>query len=258
MESLIASSHHYYVMFLTIEDDPGIDEIAQLIGKRYKGKRLSNTIRQTRLSLDEPLGSLSLLVHNKQQASNNTIKYFYDIYIGNLKKKKSYFLCYPYSSLSKNILEILKGLHTKIYFYAGNVEKVVSFVKQNLIGQSETALYGPYTLSIVKYSAEVAEESNAKVVSLTGISPINSNIYDVLNSSASITLTPISLKMSCINTSDKREAIELAFDKLGNYRFWLKRNAQLDVLPLLNLVFSFLSELDAFDYATRLSSSTII
>jgi hypothetical protein len=207
------------------------------------------------LALNRPYGTDS--VTQKIEEENKSTIYLYDLYLGEVKSdRRSYFyLSYPYARLGKILDESFKGKILKTIIKP--VVPTVLHYMQNrgVIGLTKIE-HDRLNIDITKYSAEITEEANANRINISGKNPLNSHVYDILNKDPQVFLKPISLKLKCI--IDEVGMIELAFDKLGNMKFWLRQNGQQNILSILPTTLEFFSEIKALKGSPYINSLSLL
>jgi len=260
INSIISSSHHYYLAFFESTQLKSINKIVDLFPVNPKSISL-NPGSEGFSHLQEEIGSLYgseiLLAKNKGRDRKGIPHYWYDFYYGFVdQERKIYFICYPYSKLSRFLERGFDEKALKPNFFKANVEKVLEHMRNRGKKTISRIERQGFEIDITKYTAEVKEEANANKVSLVGANPLNSRIFDVLNDDKSITIEATALKIKC--RKDKIGEIELAFDRLGNFRFWLKKNSQEVTLPMIKFVFQFFSEISSLDKTQFLSRHTFL
>ena len=112
-------------------------------------------------------------------------------------------------------------------------------------------------IDITRYSAEIAEdEPHAKKVNLIGANPLNSKVFELLNSLQEVEITTISLKLK--SSFPQLGDIELSCDKLGNYRFWVKKDMESEALHIVPRVFNFILNTGGTRTGTFITKTTLL
>lgn len=265
IESVIASNHHYYVFFFQSAKIKNFKLIAQIfdvvsdfeIITFDKNKEME--ICHLQLELDKSYGSESVLELNQSKTKKGSSFYWYDFYIGKIKlNEKEYFLiCYPYSKLGKFLEKCFNLKSIQTTFYKPDLEKILDYMRhRNNKGLSSVEQNG-FIADITRYSAQVKEDQDmANKINIIGENPLKSKTFEILNSGEGITMETVSLKLRCkqLEVGD----VELSFDRLGNYRFWLKRNAQKSSLPTIPFAFKFLMEIAPLQASNFISTNTFL
>ncbi|MDF2190556.1 hypothetical protein [Paraflavitalea sp. CAU 1676] len=272
IESIIATSHHYYLLFFESEKLRNWNSIPEVFDRHYECEVLSGSkskgdgLFHMQMEFESPFGSETLLTSNISRKVKGSVYYWYDFYYGKVNPDSSvWFLCFPYSKFSKYIEKSFKekGIFPK--FLKSNVPSVLSYLKDRVNGERVTSIERKgFNIDITKYTAEVKESANANKVSLLGVNPLNSKIYDVLNSSTEISIEATALRVKCdllhkdIDKKGAKGQIELSFDRIGNFRFWLKRETYLEDLALLRYIYLYFSEIKSLEKSTFLSSQNLL
>lgn len=264
IESIIASSHHYYVVFVEstqvktlaslmkiFDSDPTFEYIKMDAPKQELPIHLQ-------LEIDECYGSESLLQINKSRTRKGTTTYWYDFYIGKVPNQKNpiFYICYPYSRVARFLESSFDSNNISRHFYKPKVNKVLEFMKsrgtKDLLGLEKQG----FELDITKYTAEIKDEANANKVNLIGDNPLDSRIFQLLENDKSITIEATALKLKCKNINIGE--LEMSFDRLGNYRFWLKRDLQKKSVPIISFLFQFFAEIDSLEQSRFISTRTLL
>jgi len=264
IESSIASNHYYYVFFFAAPKIKTLSSIPDLFDFEADHKIISSDKNRQwefchfQLELDKMYGSEAVLVMNKSKKKENY--YWYDFYVGKieLEGKKYYYTCYPYSKLGKFLERSLREKSIQPVFYKPDLQGVLDYMKtRNNTGLSVIENAG-FSADIVRYSGEVTEdETQANRVNIIGANPLKSKTYEILSRPENeIGIVTISLKLKC--KQEKIGDIELSFDRLGNYRFWLRKFAQDTSIPVIPYAFKFLMEIAPLESSNFISQNTLL
>lgn len=214
------------------------------------------SILHIQIEIEGAYGNEVLLRPNKSLKRKGC--YWYDLYVGQITSLNNvYFICYPYSKLSKYLEEILKKKSPFPVFHKTNVNKVLEYMRQKNSKPPLRLKKEGFEPEITKYTAEVKESADADRVNLMGSNPLNSTIFEVLNNNENISIEATALKVKC-DIKKVNWNMELSFDRLGNYRFWLKRDLQASTLPMINYVYRFFSEISSIEKNNYLSIHTFL
>lgn len=240
------SRHFFYVAFFEAPKIKSLNSLIEIFGKNKKAETFDfragddNAIRLA-VPLELAYGEDSVM-----EASRITIRgkeyYLYNFYMTRqvVDRKTIYSISFPYKALSNYIEERFFENDIERVYHVPVVENILDHIRyRGENGLSRKEKQG-YLFDIIKYSARVKESATAKKVSLAGESPLNSTIYDVLSRDTRFKIIPLAMKLKSVYS--KIGEFELSFDKLGNYRFWLRRDAQPVALPMLTHTFEYLWE----------------
>lgn len=263
VKSLISSSHHYYLTFCEISQFRSLTKVQDIFPINPKSVSLNNAkiASESFYHLQEEIaglyGSEVVLSANKSKERKGALHYWYDFYIGYADPdRRIVFICYPYTKLSRFLESNFRRLSLKPVFYKASVLKVLDHMRNKGKRNLSRAERDGFEIDITKYTAEVKEEANANKVSLIGANPLNSRIFDVLNEDKSISIEATALKLKCFKAGIGE--MELSFDRLGNFRFWLKRDAQMSTLPMIKSIFQFFTEISCLEKGQFLSSYSLL
>lgn len=269
INSGISSNHHYYVFFFELTNMSSLSNIASIFDcesdfEIFKVDSSSELdFCHLQLELDKIYGSEAVLLLNKNPKKKNPkdkFYYWYDFYIGSLylDNKKIYYVCYPYSGLGKFLTTSFQAKSIKTVFFKPQLALVLEYMAHRNISGISIAEKNGFTADITKYAAQVKDDENkANKVTILGENPLKSKTFEILNrKDQGISIETVSLKLSC--KQENVGEIELSFDKLGNYRFWLKKNAQEITIPSIPFAFKFLMEVAPLERSTFISSNTLL
>jgi len=264
IKSIISSSHHYYLAFWESAQLRSVSKILGIFPTNPSQEQLitnsknnSDIIYHVQEEIATLYGSEILLNANKSKERKGDTYYWYDFYYGLVDpERKIYFICYPYNKLSRFIETNFNMQSVKPSFYKANVITVLEHMRNRGKKNISQAEKEGFEIDITKYTAEVKEEANANKVNLIGANPLNSRIFDVLNDDKSITIEATALKLKC--HKEKIGEFELSFDRLGNFRFWLKKDCQLTSLPMIRYVYRFFSDINSLNKSSFLSAHTLL
>lgn len=246
IDSIIATSHNYYVIYLKFERPISLPDIIRCftVHNRVKSSLQERNLNYSRFQLELPylLGLESVLQTNKGGFYDNKDHYWYDFYINNAStdNSKEFFLCYPYAKLSEFIEYCFSSKAIEKLVLKPQVPGLLTYLKirgSTPLESQKTNL----TLNIIKYSASV-QEPNAKKINIFGDNPLESMVYELVSAHSELNVEPLSLRLKCsVNAS---EILEISFDKLGNGRFWMKKNNQENTALLLPQIFKLFQEIN--------------
>lgn len=261
INSAISSSHHFYVVFIESNKMTSLDRLASAFPKNSLrevikiGGSQKNGVTHIQAELNRICGSETLLSRNRSNTSSTS--YYYDFYLGVADaESRTFFVCYPYSSVVEEVDRWITDLFKDREFNRANVHDTLTYMKERKTTKRTQVENDGFNFEIVKYSAEVKEEANADRVSLVGSRPLESRIFDVLMKDKRISIETTSLKLSC-KRQDGQE-LELAFDRLGNFRFWMKREQQVMTLSILQHMYRFLAETKVLHKTSVIKSKTLL
>jgi hypothetical protein len=258
--SSISSAHHYYLVFTKPEVNYTLNEVYnEFCDKGFSELILKSPeaeIYHVQKRYNSKFGSSILLFSNKDIENPNLV--WYDFYIGMLKhgSDQVYFICYPYKNIQKEVLK--SNFLSNTLFYLPNVENVLNYFKHrsNQENLAPTDKEDDFISEIVKYTAELKDDANADRINIIGNNPLNSSIYKFIEANSSISIKHSSMKLKCIRLA--LGSIDLLFDRHGNFRFWIPKNTIEQTLVMISSVFTFFSEIDAFNLGRELSSYSTI
>lgn len=240
-DSRLASSHHYYIVFFEAKEVASINEIYKLFSVTKKKEDADLEVPElqfTHIQLELPgaYGSPLVLAGNMSRKIDNVQHYWYDFYLGAfmVKRKQVFFISYPYVRLGKYIESCLSSNRIRRTLYKPDISRVMEFMKiheGNYYYEAEKL-----KADIKKYTAKVIDDKTNKI-HISGGNPLNSDVFKILSKAKSIKIQPTSLKMNCLIKS--RGEIDLSFDKLGNYRFWIPYNKELNSFSTIPSIYKF-------------------
>lgn len=241
IKSKIETNHNYYTIVFELDQTQNINKLIERFNFTIPPEPIELNNRKekffhTELLSNELFSSESFLKENRVSKAGK-ILYRYDLYIGelNLANKKVFFISFPYKALGKYIdANFLTKFFTRT-FLIPDVDIILNYMKNKEKHELNYMEKFNYEVNITKYTAKIMESPNAKKVSLSGVNPLQSPVYDILSSQ--IKVEPILLKLSCINR--RIGELELSFDKYGNYRFWLFKDKKTETLSVLPYVINF-------------------
>lgn len=264
VDSIISSHHHFYVFFVSSPKLRSLKGLAELfdfpssfeIKSFNKKKELSYCHLQ--LGLPKAYGNELLFEANKKKLKNGDTIFWHDFYLGRftISNNEYYYICYPYNKLGKLLENCLHEKNVFTNFYKPNVEEVLTYMKKRKNNRNtEPEKEGLY-VEITKFTAQVEEEGNANKINLIGNNPLNSRAFDVLKTDLGISIETVSLKLNC--NLDQVGNVDLSFDRLGNYRFWLRRDSQEITLPVIPSAFRFLMQITPLKTSSFVSKNTLL
>jgi hypothetical protein len=265
IESTISSNHHYYLFFFESSKLKTLSSVTSIFGNNNSyeiisfGKNKEMEFCHLQLEIDKLFGSESVMALNISKTKKGGPFYWYDFYIGkiDLNEKKFFFICYPYNRLGRYLVDIFHSKSVQTIFYKPKLEDVLDYMKnRNNKGLSQVEKSG-FNADITKYSARITEDDNrANRINIIGENPLKSKTFEILSSEKDIGIETISLKLRCsqVNVGD----IELSFDSIGNYRFWLKKYAQKTSIPVIPFGFKFLMEIAPLQQSDFISINTFL
>lgn len=260
IKSLISSAHHYYVIFFEAERFKTINEILSVFPGKKKSKEISYKSRKylhAQVLIEKRYGSENAISGNQYINSEEQISYWYDFYIGKMEvdERRVFFISFPYFKMRKFLERVFKDKNITPRFYKPQLVRVLEYMH----GEKRSAVYDTkegFTAEIIKYSASISDFENKSRMSLIGDNPLESRAYKILNSDSQLTVVTTSLKLRC--TKLGLGDLEMSFDKLGNYRYWIKRNAEESATPIVPYAFDFFKKLDAFEINEYIGNQTLL
>lgn len=255
----LTSLHHYYVVFFEAKELTSPLEIFKLfhVSKNKETnptKDGSGSVLHFQLELPKAFGSLSILSTNKATEIDNVQNYWYDFYAGEIiiSKRKFFYISYPYVKLGKYIESHLSSNRIRRVLYKPQMTSVMDFMKLH-DGQY---VHKSFKADIIKYTASIMEDNNANKINILGRNPLKSSVYKLLSEAQNIAFETTSLKMQCFDKDTG--SLELAFDRLGNYRFWVGYEKDIEVYSTLPSVFRFLYRENLLEEDTFFNSFTLL
>ncbi len=245
-DSVISSSHHYYVIFFDAHKINSINDIVHAISDPVESEEIvvkNRKYRHIQVLIDRRYGSENALIGNMKR-KGDSVYYWYDMYIGKteIEGKKIFFVAYPYFKLRNYLEGIFADASLKPNYFKAKLKEVMEYMK----GEDRAASKNPtegFDAEIIKYSAAIKDSENASKINLSGINPLNSRAFDILNQDSKITVSTTSLKLRCSKLGIG--SLEISFDKLGNYRFWIKRDSANVAVPMVPYAFNFFKDINA-------------
>ncbi|MCO5949098.1 hypothetical protein [Mucilaginibacter flavidus] len=263
--SILDSSHHFYILCFESQQIKNVDQIIDLIDDSKESAPIitsSNQFVHLQVEIEKAYGSESLLEVNLHLDKDGKKLYTYDFYLGIqiINGKPLYFICYLYSKLGKYIDDCFAKRGIIKTVYKAKINALLQYMNQRIEKGYEAEEKEGLLISITRYAADVKEESNANKINIIGKNPLQSKIFDVLNNTEGITIEPVSLKLKCTETSSEgiTNSLPLAIDRLGNFRFWLYRNGQSNIIPLIQPTLQFFSEINALEDSTFVNTRTML
>lgn len=254
IESVIATSHYYYVSFFDSPQIKSISAITKLIADKFEIEPVStkskNLFHLQILLEGKAYGAESVLNGNRVIKKDKTF-YWYDIYIGKVESSPNiYFICFPYNKLKYYIANLFEDNSVEPNYHKPKVKEVLEKMESGYQSTDRSL-----TVQISKYTAKVKDEANASRVNIIGENPLNSKVYNLLKKHK-VGLTTTSLKLRCSKVGAGH--IEISFDRIGNYRFWIKRDSAETSLPLLTNAYSFFSDMGVLEIDSYMSFQTLL
>jgi hypothetical protein len=253
IESVIASSHYYYVNFFDCPSIKSVSAITKLLSDTFEIEPVSKknkNLFHLQVLIEKQYGSERVLIAN-QVKKRGRIYFWYDLYIGKVEGSENiFFICYPYNKIKEYLARLFSTNNLVPDFHKPLVKNVLEKMESGYVGGEQD-----FTVHISKYSAQVISEPNANRVNIIGQNPLNSKVYNLLKDNK-IPLKTTSLKLRCTKTAIG--TIEISFDRLGNYRFWIKRDAADFTIPLLSNSFRFFEDMEALEIDSYMSIHTLL
>jgi hypothetical protein len=243
-DSRLSSSHHYYIVFFEAKEIGTIDELYKIFQVKKTKESISilgssQPITHFQLELPVAYGSRVLLAGNESRMVDGVQNYWYDFYAGEiqLRKKRFFFISYPYVRLGKYIEACFFSNRIRRTLYKPEMPEVMKFMKEH----DGTYVFSneKMRIDISKYAAKVLDDTADKV-HISGKNPLNSTVFKILNESNSVEIETTALKMSCYIPDVGK--IELSFDRLGNYRFWIPYKHEISTFSTLPSVLKFFDQ----------------
>ncbi|KQM70355.1 hypothetical protein ASE74_23530 [Pedobacter sp. Leaf216] len=261
IDSALSSSHFYYLVFLESEQLNSIGDVFNILKGNQDKEKIPSSSQQlpfyhVQVEIARALGSESILSLNSSRSDGPINFFWYDFYIGQLRGvEKKFFICYPYIKLGKYLDDCLTEAKIKRKVLKPSVERVLDYMKVNELGLNKTqAEQEGLLIEITKYSAAVKDDSISRV-NIAGSNPLSSRVYELLSQDSRIGIEPLSLKLNC---SKDGQTLDLSFDKLGNLRFWLKRESESTISPIMITSFEYFDEIKAFEDSSYISKLTLL
>jgi hypothetical protein len=263
--SSIASSHYYYIVYLQSDQFKNASDIVNCFDVKkeqevesFPQNNIAYQYIHLQIELPKSYGAESILFNNKGQLKNGVQFYWYDLYIGEIELDglTSHYICYPYTKLSTYIDDCFAKKGIKKRILKPDVNIVLAYMKDIAENKRQQISIANLNVEITKYSAEIKEEVNANKINIFGTNPLKSRVFKVLSSDSDIVIAPMSLKLLC--TLLQVGVIELSFDRLGNFRFWLKKSGQQDALSVLPKSMEFFNLISALVYSSYINSYTLL
>jgi len=261
ISSALSSSHFYYLVFLESDQIKSIQDIFAIFKGNQQKERINSGKNETsfyhlQIEIGKALGSESVLSLNSSRSQDGISYFWYDFYIGEiLNAKNQFIICYPYIKLGKYLDDRLNDAKIKRKILKPSVEKVLEYMKENEIDKNTTKAENQgLVVEITKYSAAVKDDSISRV-NIAGSNPLSSRVYELLSNDDRIGIEPLSLKLNC---SKDAENLDLSFDKLGNLRFWIKRDSEHNLNIVLNASHEYFGEISAFEESSYISKLTLL
>lgn len=261
IDSVIATSHHYYVIYLRFKKSITFSDLLKCFTQNplVKNSYSETAHNLTHLQLELPylLGIENVLQVNKGGFYDNKQHYWYDFYISNISStnKSDYILCYPYTKLSDFIEYCFNQKVLEMLVLKPQVPELLNYLKDRGKVPANIQKSG-FVLDIIKYSAAINEEMNAKKLIIFGENPLESRVFEIVNNDSQLKVEPLSLRLKCsLNSS---EILEISFDKLGNGRFWMKKNHQNNITTILPSVLQLFYEINGLKQSLYINSYSLL
>jgi hypothetical protein len=260
IESPLATSHHFYLVFFDTFKDVPLSSLLSLFDAPKDHEKISllenkkDFVLHFQLELKKAYGIESVLLANRNKKTGG---FWYDFYLGKSYESGTtyYYICYPYALLGKYIENAFIDKKVKRVFLKPQVKDVLSYMKKRQTKNRPKIDLHNLQTDIVKYSARVTEESNANRINIIGANPLDSRVFDILNKDDEIQIEPISLKIKCVK--EEIGKIEISFDKLGNCRFWLTKDTE-EKFSLIPYLLKFYLSIGAIDKSSFISSYSLL
>ena len=257
--SIISSAHHYYSLLLRIDQIKDKSFIKTVLSSYKNSSIISSEFRIYHLQeqINKTYGSEEYLERNKV-TKNGIDMYWYDFYLGlvELDNIEHIYLCYPYKALEVHLQKKFPTLFQNSVYYVPDVNLVLEHTKKNsafnTINKNTEVL-----VDVIKYSAEVLGQDNTDKVNLVGSNPQDSEIYAKLNELFAMYPSSVKLRFSK-NDLKKNKQLDLIFDRLGNFRFWIPKNQIENSIESLSIAFQYLAAINSLKKAIKLSKYQII
>lgn len=262
IKSSISSAHFFYLIFIKSEKIHSIKELLLGFSEKKQSKKVffdedkTESYTHLQIEIPRPYGSPLVLLSNQSRVIAGRQAYWYDFYIGHFQDGKDsiYYMAYPYSKMGKYIENAISDVDRQATYSKLKLSTIVPFLKKMKKSNNDGS-----TINIIKYAGEVKEDDNRISIIGTktnlGKNPLNSAVLKALEDK-NIVVTPIALKLGYTAVDGK--SIQLAFDRLGNYRFWLKTNGQEDVLPAIPKAYGFFKSSNTMEDSLYISSYNLL
>jgi len=255
IDSVIATSHHYYVVYLNFEGITTSTDLIKCFTKNSIVKQYyhENCQNYTHIQLELPylLGIDSVLGLNKGRLYKDGQHYWYDLYLYEIKvgRKPCFFICYPYIKLNDFIEFCFNEVGANQSILKPQMGPLLDYMK--IKGNRPAAIHqSGFDLEIIKYSASITEEPNAKKINIFGENPLNSKVFEAITNEGSFKVEPMSLKLKTYMQKNA-DVLEISFDKFGNGRFWVRKKHiefMMQMLPVILKLFIQIKGLQASGY----------
>lgn len=262
-KSILDSSHHFYILCFQSDQIKKVNDILGLISDNKVSEIIAQDEKKSfvhlQVEIGKAFGSESLLQANFTYAKDNQNYYWYDFYIGSeiIEGEQFFFICYLYSKIGKYLDNCFEKSNIRKTVYKSNISSLLDYINKRVETGYEVEERVGLLASITKYSAEVKEEaSTPNKVNIIGANPLQSKVYSILSNEKELTIVPISLKLKCEIVEGS--SLLLSIDRLGNFRFWLYKNGQKDVIPLIPLILSFFSAINSLEESSFVNTHTLL
>ena len=210
---------------------------------------------------------VQVLINRRYGAENaiggNAVKkgeetfYWYDLYVGKIDSegRRIFFVSFPYFKLRRYFEKLFKGANIIPNYYKPQLVKVLDYMKSDNRGATYDSKE-KFSAEIIKYTAAILDSDNASKISLTGDSPLDSRAYAILSNDEKLKVNTTSLKLRC--TKVDLGQLEISFDRLGNYRYWIKWKAANNTVPIVPYAFEFFKRLKALHVDEYIGNQTLL
>ncbi len=256
IDSTIASLHHYYVVFVKGENIRSLQTLVSLFPKDSRQESIKVPGRRSfihiQCEIKRRYGSQAILELNKSKIEDNSQYYWYDFYVGAVEdgQDKVFYICYPYLKLGGYIDKMLKNSTLKMLIFKPVLSLVLKYMKDN----KGSVVKGTILAEIIKYGAQINDEGT--IISISGRNPLQSSVYRELEGIKKLNIEPVKLKLKCTNTAVGD--IEVSFDRLGNYRYWIGAYNESSTTAMLPDVFNFFKAAKALNEETYINQFSML
>ena len=248
IDSKIATSHHYYVVYLRFEKQISLAELIKVLGKNEGVNEYQQNnhayYSHIQVELPEMLGIDSVMQPNKGRF-NNKQYYWYDLYLFPIKTSSTcdFFLCFPYNGMNDYIESAFNEYGISFTVLKPQMDAILSYMKK---GGADAPIHKTgFNMEIIKYSASIQEEANAKKINIFGENPLNSKVFTLISQPGTgFTIEPLSFKLKCY-TGMESGVLEISFDKQGNGRYWLRKSLIDHNMKILPVLFQLMQQISA-------------
>lgn len=258
-KSVIESSHHFYVTFFNDSKLKSYRDVVAIFSSDIETEQFKNgkeIFIHAQILLERRYGSENALIGNQEQIKGKLF-YRYDLYIGkiDIDDKRVFFIAYPYFKLRDFLNKLFVEKQIQPKYYKLDLNLVMDYMKGKERTFANDTVLG-WKAEIIKYTAGIKDSREASKINLSGENPLNSRAFEILNNDDELVVTTNSLKLRCIK--DGVGTLELSFDKLSNYRFWIKNSGEMQTVPVVPYAFAFFNNVNALLESSSIANLTML